>query len=99
MVAISYSMAYFIWIDNPDIKIRQAINRSKELTSGHKMEIFKLYLSFIGWGILVLAPVFIINIWFPQLFYSVLTLGCIILMPYINVSLATMYNKLTGSNN
>lgn len=94
IAAISYSMAYYIWVDNPEIGVNEAITRSKELTDGHKLEIFQLLLSFIGWILLALSPALIINIWFPQLFSFVWSLGMIFVEPYMAVSLATMYNKL-----
>lgn len=94
IAAISYSMTYYIWIDNPDIGINEAITRSRELTEGHKLQIFALLFSFIGWILLALTPALIIKLWYPQAFYFLWTLGMILVEPYIAVSLADMYNKL-----
>ena len=47
--AYAYSMAYFIKVDNPSYDWKQCINTSKEITKGHKGELFVLDLSFIGW--------------------------------------------------
>ena len=49
---ISYSMTYFIIYDNPNLQGKDALAKSEELMRGHKMEYFKLILSFIGWIIL-----------------------------------------------
>lgn len=98
IAALSYSMTYFIWVDNPDIGINEAIEKSKEITEGHKLEIFSLLVSFLGWILLSSAPAFIIKIWCPQLFYFVWSLGMIIVEPYIAVSLASMYKKLINQD-
>ncbi|NME82040.1 DUF975 family protein [Clostridium sp. SM-530-WT-3G] len=94
IAAISYSMTFYIWVDNPEIGIKEAITRSKELTEGHKLEIFALLFSFMGWILLALIPACIIKGYFPQFFNFTLTLGMIIVEPYIAVSLADFYNKL-----
>lgn len=51
-----YSMALFILLDDPDKTIMQCIRESKEMTYGHKTELFVLDLSFIGWNILCSIP-------------------------------------------
>lgn len=38
----SYSMAFYILAENPDISIMDALNESKRLMDGHKMELFVL---------------------------------------------------------
>ncbi|MBQ0084387.1 MAG: DUF975 family protein [Clostridiales bacterium] len=45
----SYSMAYYIKVDHPEYGWKECINESKKITNGHKMELFILDLSFIGW--------------------------------------------------
>lgn len=49
--AYSYSMAFFIKADHPEYSWRECLEKSKEMTSGHKMDLFVLDLSFIGWAI------------------------------------------------
>jgi len=51
-----YSLAFYILLDDPDKGVLQCIHESKELTRGHKWELFVLDLSFIGWFILALIP-------------------------------------------
>ena len=48
----SYSMAMYVLADNKGKSARQCIAESKAMTNGHKMEIFVLDLSFIGWYLL-----------------------------------------------
>ena len=50
--AYSYALAYYIKIDNPGMKAKEAIDESRKLMNGHKMELFLLDLSFIGWLII-----------------------------------------------
>lgn len=47
--AYSYSMAFYIKADHPDYDWRACLDESKKMTKGHKMELFILDLSFIGW--------------------------------------------------
>lgn len=50
--AYSYSMTFFILRENPEMSGEQAIQRSMAMMKGHKMELFLLSLSFIGWILL-----------------------------------------------
>ena len=54
----------------------KAIDLSMKMMNGHKMELFLLHLSFIGWGILSILTLGIGYIW---------------LVPYKNASLAEFY--------
>lgn len=83
IAAISYSMTYFILMDDKDITYNDAIKLSKEMMNGHKMQFFLLMLSFIGWWLL-----------------SVLTfgIGFLWLGPYIDTSIAALYEELKVGN-
>ncbi|MCQ2547434.1 MAG: DUF975 family protein [Clostridia bacterium] len=48
----SYSMVPYILAENPGVKPLQAIRLSKNMMKGHKWELFKFELSFIGWDLL-----------------------------------------------
>lgn len=106
---IKYSMTFFVWVDNPDIYISEAISKSVDITYGHKFEIFKLILSFIGWFLLVIAltlgiEFIIINYTtsnvrvVENISYIIGLTGLIILETYVNVSMGVLYNKLIESN-
>ena len=56
IAAYRYSMAVYIFIDDPDKGALQCIRESKELTRGYKWQLFVLDLSFLGWIILSLIP-------------------------------------------
>ena len=48
----SYSMAMYVLADNKGKSAKECIAESKTMTEGHKMELFVLDLSFIGWYLL-----------------------------------------------
>ena len=48
----SYAMTYYILRDNPELEHNAAIEKSMEMMDGHKMQLFILDLTFIGWAIL-----------------------------------------------
>ena len=55
----SYAMTPFILSENPEMSANDAITASREMMDGHKWDLFCLYLSFIGWNLLVSAPALI----------------------------------------
>jgi uncharacterized membrane protein len=75
----SYSMAFYILRDNPDIGATEAITRSRKMMAGYKGKLFRLYLSFIGWYLLCCLS---------------LGIGFLWLYPYINLSIANFYEDL-----
>lgn len=48
----SYAMTHYILIDNPNLSGNDAITESRKMMNGHKLDLFLLDLSFIGWYIL-----------------------------------------------
>jgi uncharacterized membrane protein len=79
IAAYSYQMTLYILLDNPDMKVMDAIKESKEMMKGHKMEFFILQLSFLGWLILGVFTAGILYLW---------------LIPYMNVTMCNFYNNL-----
>lgn len=75
----SYSMTYYILKDNPELKNNAAIEKSMQMMDGHKMDLFLLHLSFIGWAILCLLT---------------MGIGFIFLIPYIYTAQAHFYEDL-----
>ncbi len=47
--AYSYSMAYYLKSEHTDWDWRRCLDESRRITNGHKMDLFILDLSFIGW--------------------------------------------------
>lgn len=59
----SYSQAMYIIADNPNMRARDAIRLSSQMMDGHKMDLFILQLSFIGWAILGVFTLGLLYIW------------------------------------
>lgn len=76
----SYSMTAYILYDEPDLKFNAAIEKSMAMMKGHKMKLFLLDLSFIGWAYLCLL--------------FTLGIGMLWLIPYIQTSRAAFYEDL-----
>ena len=72
----AYSMVPYILADNPNIGINKAIELSNDMTRGHKLDMFVLDLSFIGWYILGMIP---------------FGLGVLFVNPYFNATNAELY--------
>ena len=61
--SFSYSMAPYILAENKGKAALECINESKAMTNGHKMDLFVLGLSFIGWSLLCVVTFGIAFIW------------------------------------
>ena len=80
-VKYKYTMANYIVIENPEIKSKEALEKSWELMKGNRLKLFGLHFSFIGWGILSLFTIYIGLFW---------------LLPYISISTIAFYKHLKG---
>lgn len=56
-----YRFALYNLLENPDMGILEALERSKEQTYGYKGQLFLLDLSYLGWGLLAVLPALAIN--------------------------------------
>ncbi|HAE0521168.1 MULTISPECIES: DUF975 family protein [unclassified Exiguobacterium] len=79
--SFSYLLTFYILRDEPSIGILEAITRSRQLMDGHKMEAFLLFLSFIGWALLVIVTLGLAVLWVG---------------PYFSVTLAKFYDRVRG---
>ena len=77
--AYSYSMTFYILRENPEMTAGDAITASQKMMDGHKMDLFLLSLSFIGWAILASITFGIGYLW---------------LIPYIYTAYAAFYETL-----
>ena len=61
----SYSQAMYLLIDDPTKSPVQCLRESRRMMDGHKMELFELDLSFLGWYLLSLFPAlgYAVRIW------------------------------------
>lgn len=58
-----YSLIPYILMDDPDMTSTEILKLSEEMMKGHKMELFMLCLSFIGWHILAIFTLGILELW------------------------------------
>lgn len=61
IAAYRYRFALYNLLENPDMGILEALDRSKEQTYGYKGQLFLLDLSYLGWGVLAALPALVIN--------------------------------------
>lgn len=78
--AYSYSLAIYIKSENPQISASQAIELSKKMTNGRKMDLFVLDLSYIGWFLL------------SSITFNIL--GILYVLPYYQAAKAFAYEEI-----
>lgn len=66
----SYFLAEFISREHPDKSAQECIEESRKLMDGHKMELFVLNLSFLGWHLLSILTCGILYIWVLPYIYQ-----------------------------
>ena len=59
----SYSLVSYILAENEKITPQEALKLSKEMMHGHKLELFFLQLSFLGWHLLSVYTLFLLELW------------------------------------
>ena len=79
IVGLMFSQTDYILKDNKELGAIDAIKKSVEMMKGHKMELFWLMLSFIGWFILCVLTVGI---------------GFLLFQPYFETTLSHYYEDL-----
>ena len=81
IMGYAYSMAAYIKVDHPEKDAMTCIRESKAMMKGHKMRLFLLDLSFIGWMIVASLTFGIGYLW---------------LAPYMQFSHVAFYEDLKG---
>ncbi|WP_180946838.1 DUF975 family protein [Peptostreptococcus faecalis] len=71
-----FASTYLIVRDHDDIGTIDSISYSFKLMKGHKLDLFKIYLTFVGWTILSVVTAFIGLLW---------------IVPYMNITLANFF--------
>lgn len=61
--AYAYSLVSYILADNQDISSKDALDLSEKMMNGHKASLFIFELSFIGWHLLAILTLGILEIW------------------------------------
>lgn len=78
--SFSYALTPYILREMPDLSVDQAIKLSSRMMDGHKMELFVLNLSFIGWALL------------GTLTFGILTV--VYVSPYMSITVAGFYDEI-----
>ena len=77
--SFSYSMVPYIMVEHPEYSVQMCTQESSRIMQGHKIELFMLYLSFIGWILLSIISCGIGFFW---------------LIPYMNTAQAAFYDDI-----
>ena len=77
--SFSYALTPFILTDKPELSANEAIELSMKMMDGHKLDLFILYLSFIGWYLLSILT---------------LCIGMLWVMPYMYTTMAAFYEDV-----
>ena len=81
IATLRYAMAPYILAEHPEMTPMQAIDHSKYLMDGKKLDLFLLELSFIGWSFLCAFTLGIGYLW---------------LNPYMHMSITVFYRQLAS---
>lgn len=79
ILTFAYAIVPFVLRDNPELSAVEVLQKSRMMMKGHKMDLFLLYLSFIGWAILCIFTLFIGYLW---------------LAPYVQMTEVKFYEKI-----
>ena len=79
ILAFAYAIVPLVLRDNPELSAVEVLQKSRMMMKGHKMDLFLLYLSFIGWAILCIFTLFIGYLW---------------LAPYVQMTEVKFYEQI-----
>ena len=90
VASLRYSQAIYILLDDPGKSAMQCIRESKSLMAGHKLELFLVNFSFIGWMFVNYVVILLLPLPFS---FPVISIW---LTPYMGLTHAAYYDKLIG---
>ena len=79
IASINYSFVYLVKLDNPELKVMEVLNKSKEIMDGHKWDFFVLLISFLFWYIIGFFTFGLLYLW---------------LIPYMQITFANFYDEI-----
>jgi uncharacterized membrane protein len=83
MAALSYALTFFLMVENPGLKGKEALQKSKALMNGHRGKLFYLFLRFLGWIILGAMTFGIAFLW---------------IIPYMQTAMARFYDDVRANS-
>ncbi|MGN0708115.1 MAG: DUF975 family protein [Faecalibacterium sp.] len=81
--SLEYMMVGYILADEPEIGMMDALRKSKQMMMGHKWDAFVLSLSFLGWELLSVVTLGVLDIFYVR--------------PYVEATFAELYLTLKQS--
>lgn len=90
--AFTYAMSMYFQADHPDWRCRDCVNASRTMMQGQRLNLFMMYISFIGWQLLIGLASDMALMLLGQLFYLLVNLGLgLALSVYQNCSICAFY--------
>jgi uncharacterized membrane protein len=80
IAALSYSQVFYILAEDKNIKSMDALRKSKAMMEGHKGELFRLGIQFLGWFLLSILTFGVGFLW---------------ALPYFQTTMALYYDKIS----
>jgi uncharacterized membrane protein len=69
--SLSYMLAPYILAENPEMTANQAIEKSMKMMKGHKMDLFLIYLGYLGFSLLSIVGLCIPLLWIMPYYFTV----------------------------
>ncbi|MCQ2969434.1 MAG: DUF975 family protein [Clostridium sp.] len=82
IIAYMYSQSFYILVENPEMDVTDCMTASRKLMLGHKLELFYLHLTFIGWFLVGILTFGITYLW---------------INPYFDLTCANYYLSLSSN--
>lgn len=79
VAALSYSMVFYLYVENPEYTPMEYLSQSKEMMKGYKWDYFVFELSFLGWILLGIITFGIGLVW---------------VIPYVTIAQTIYYDEL-----
>ncbi len=94
MAYYRYAMAPYLMAEDPELSVMDTIRQSKEMMEGNKGRLFCLNLSFIGWALLAVGLVILLNSLLGTLGFGIGLFAAFALQVYMNSAVAAFYLEL-----
>lgn len=83
IIAISYALTFYILADKPELQPMEALNESKRIMHGHKLQFFEIIIRIIALALLSVLT---------------LGIGLLFLVPYSKVLIAKFYEEVKNQS-
>lgn len=83
VVVYALKLAFYVRLDNPDLTAFECLKKTVAISNRHKLDLFVLELSFIGWDVLSICTLGILYLW---------------VMPYKKTAEAAFYEMVIEEN-